>query len=131
MNRREVAVWAFAACIVLTILVVVIRRNSSPSQDVEWQSRHKGVMEKKFESLKNDMTKAEVDAILGKPTGISLWGGSKSTCEQYDYVWRGDDGLISIFFAKSPKDEFAPYGPPAMDNRIKDMCWQPSSRQPD
>jgi hypothetical protein len=126
MNRREIAVWAVAICIVLSVFSTIFldRRDAQPQP---FQPRQKGVMEKKYESLRNEMTRNEVEAILGKSTSRTLRGGSLSTCEQFCYVWRGEDGLIAICFSKYPEDKYAPYGPPGMGCRIKTKFWQPSS----
>ena len=91
--------------------------------------RNKGVMENKFAALRKDMTKAEVNAILGPTTGCTLGGGSFSTCEQYCYSWRGDDGLIFITFAKNGKAEYTHWGPPGMQDKISTMYWQPEAAQ--
>ncbi len=83
-----------------------------------------GVMEKKYLSLRDDMTKGEVEAILGK-TGATLGGGSFSTSEQFEYMWSGDDGAILISYA-DPNDQPI-WGPPGMDHRIAHMSFHPSS----
>lgn len=81
-----------------------------------------GVMEKKYLSLRDDMTKGEVEAILGK-TGGTVGGGFFSTSEQYQYVWSGDDGLISISYV-DPNDHPI-WGAPGMDHRIAHKSFQP------
>jgi hypothetical protein len=74
---------------------------------------------KKVELLTYDMTKAEVEAILGQPIRCMRGGGSKSCCEQYHYTYQGDDGLAFITFKKDGGSNI--YGPPGMQDRINTL----------
>jgi hypothetical protein len=91
--------------------------------------RDKGVMEKKFESLTRDMTKADVEAVLGQPSGCLRGGGSLSLCEQYDYSYQGEDGSISITFRENGAARDTLSGPPGMQSRINTMDWHPKATQ--
>ena len=71
----------------------------------------------KIESLTADMTKAEVEAILGQPTRCLLGGGSLSSCEQYAYTYQGEDGLAFITFSKNAGKKMY-WGEPGMQDRI-------------
>jgi hypothetical protein len=77
----------------------------------------KGVMENNVESLTMDMTKADVEAILGQPTSCMLAGGTLSCSDQYHYTYQGKDALAFITFKKS--DGIDTYwGEPGKQDRI-------------
>jgi hypothetical protein len=79
-----------------------------------------------FDRLEKRMTRADVEKLLGEPTGGYLLGGSFSTSEDHEYRWCDNDGIASIRFAKNPNDEHAPYAPPGMSDQILDLHWESS-----
>jgi hypothetical protein len=79
----------------------------------------------RFDRINMEMTRAEVEAILGPPTNYVMPGLSTTPSDRYEYNWRGIDGTIEITYGKHPDEEFSPYGPPGMDNPIRRMRWKP------
>ena len=125
MNRRETVILTIAGSAALMIVAILVWTDSPP---VPFVARQIGLgpMQRKFRSITDDMTRAEVEAILGEDYGISLLGGSLSTCEQHEYIWHGDDGRIFIYFARNPNDRNTLRGPPGLSNQIKRKYFQPS-----
>src|SRR6516162_3801725 len=91
MTRKRRLLW-FGLATGIVLVVYLFMRPGVPKHNINLAS---------LEKIENDMTLADVEAILGVPAGDYTSGPTSSHCDGWygpgDKEWAGDDGVISVW----------------------------------